>query len=85
MRSQHSAPKPTDQGESQPHIILEEGVMESLDLGFAVYHELSDQPVSMMDPWQELKANMETLQDLQSRMSFTLREIRYLLKVNTGA
>ncbi len=82
MRSHHPAPKSSDQGESQPIMILEEGAMESLGVGFPVYHELSDQPVSMMDPWQELHANMETLQDLQNRMAFTLREIRYLLKVN---
>jgi hypothetical protein len=45
-----------------------------------VYHELSDQPVSQMDPWVEMQANLETLQDLQQRLSFALREVRYLLK-----
>lgn len=48
---------------------------------FQVYRELSDHPVSQMDPWLEMQANLETLSDLQQRLSFTLREIRYLLKV----
>jgi hypothetical protein len=47
---------------------------------FQVYRELSDQPVSQLDPWLEMQANLETLCDLQQRLSFTVREIRYLLK-----
>jgi hypothetical protein len=47
---------------------------------FQVYRELSDYPVSQMDPWLEMQANLETLCELQQRLSFTVREIRYLLK-----
>ena len=45
-----------------------------------VYHEMADKPVTRVDPWEQLQMNIETLQDLQSRYSFVLREVRYLIK-----
>lgn len=45
------------------------------------YHEMADVPVVETDVVQQLQANMQTLSDLQLRMNFMMREIRYLMKV----
>jgi hypothetical protein len=45
------------------------------------YHELSDTPVVECDVLLQLAANIELLADLQSRFSFLMREVRYVLKV----
>ncbi len=48
--------------------------------GFA-YNEMADITVNIVDPVAELQKNLAHLQDLQSRMKFMTREVRYLLKV----
>jgi cobalamin biosynthesis protein CbiG len=45
------------------------------------YHELSDKTVVESDVLLQLTANVELLADLQSRFSFLMREVRYVLKV----
>ncbi len=45
------------------------------------YHELADVPVQSTDLLEQLEANMKQLEDLQSRMKFMMREIRYVMKV----
>ena len=45
------------------------------------YHELFDLPVVEMDELSQLTANMEMLRDLQGRLTFLMREIRYVMKV----
>jgi hypothetical protein len=45
------------------------------------YHELADQPVVEIDALAQLHANLEMLSDLQSRLTFVMREVRYLMKV----
>ncbi|KHD89317.1 MAG: hypothetical protein OM95_04110 [Bdellovibrio sp. ArHS] len=45
------------------------------------YHELSDTPVVEQDSLNQLHANIEMLADLQARLSFLMREVRYLMKV----
>ncbi len=45
------------------------------------YHEMSDHPVVEMDQLALLKFQMNLLTDLQSRQSFLMREIRYLMKI----
>lgn len=45
------------------------------------YHELSEVPVREVDLLEQLQSNMAQLQDLHSRMSFVMKEVRYLLKV----
>lgn len=45
------------------------------------YHELADVPVQRIDLVEQVQSNLQTLSDLQSRMQFMMREIRYLLKV----
>jgi hypothetical protein len=45
------------------------------------YHEMADIPVQETDLLEQLESNMKRLSDLQSRMQFMMREIRYLMKV----
>ena len=45
------------------------------------YYEMADVPVRETDILEQLQANLQTLGDLQSRMNFMMREIRYLMKV----
>ena len=45
------------------------------------YHELADRPVVEVDALSQLHANIEMLADLQGRLGFVMREVRYLLKV----
>jgi hypothetical protein len=59
-------------GESQ------EGLVYSTQLA---YHEMADVPVQETDVLEQLQSNMRQLADLQSRMKFMLKEIRYLMKV----
>ena len=48
--------------------------------GYA-YNELADFPVQMIDPVLEVQKNLAHLEDLQARMKFMMREVRYLLKI----
>lgn len=45
------------------------------------YHEMADKPVLETDCLAQLHTNLEMLSDLQSRLSFVMREVRYLMKV----
>lgn len=45
------------------------------------YHEMADQPVVEVDCLAQLHKNLEMLSDLQSRLAFMMREVRYLMKV----
>lgn len=45
------------------------------------YHELADTPVVEVDALAQLHTNLEMLQDLQTRLAFVMREVRYLMKV----
>ena len=45
------------------------------------YHELSDVPVRETDLIEQLENNLSQLHDLQSRLQFMMREIRYVMKV----
>ncbi len=53
---------------------------EATPLTHKSYHELSDVPVIETDVLAQLHANLETLADLQGRLAFVMREVRYLLK-----
>ena len=44
------------------------------------YHELADRPVVEVDALNQLHANLAQLEDLQARLGFVMREVRYLLK-----
>lgn len=45
------------------------------------YHELADTPVVEKDALAQLHTNIEMLADLQGRLAFVMREVRYLMKV----
>jgi hypothetical protein len=58
------------------------GAQESMVYSSQVsYHELADVPVQETDVLEQLQANMKQLADLQGRMKFMMKEIRYLMKV----
>jgi len=46
-----------------------------------IYNELAEIPVQETDVLEQLQANMKQLADLQARMKFMMKEIRYLMKV----
>ena len=50
-------------------------------LGHKAYHELADFPVVEMDALAQLQSNIALLEDLQGRLAFVMREVRYLMKV----
>lgn len=52
-----------------------------LPLTHKSYHELAETPVVETDCISQLHSNIEMLSDLQSRLSFLMREVRYLMKV----
>ncbi|WII71388.1 hypothetical protein QJS83_13040 [Bdellovibrio sp. 22V] len=54
---------------------------ESSPITHKSYHEMSDVPVVEADALAQLHRNLEMLTDLQSRLSFVMREVRYLMKV----
>lgn len=45
------------------------------------YNEMADVPVQLVDPVEMVERNLAHLVELQSRMKFMMKEIRYLLKV----
>jgi hypothetical protein len=45
------------------------------------YHEMADIPVARTNPLEQLRANVAQLEDINERMKFMTREIRYLMKV----
>lgn len=50
-------------------------------LGHKAYHELADFPVVEMDALAQLQSNIALLEDLQGRLAFVMREVRYVMKV----
>lgn len=44
------------------------------------YHEMADVPVVQKDGFELLASQLEQLEDLQRRLSFVMREVRYLMK-----
>jgi hypothetical protein len=45
------------------------------------YNEMADFPVQIIDPVAELAKNLAHLQELQARLKFMMREVRYLIKM----
>lgn len=45
------------------------------------YNEMDDVPVKLIDPVAEVEKNLAHLQELQARMHFIMREVRYLMKI----
>ena len=46
------------------------------------YHELADQTIVETDLISDFKANLQLLEEMQGRMSFVMKEVRYVLKLN---
>ncbi|MFP5518735.1 MAG: hypothetical protein ACLGGX_02435 [Bdellovibrionia bacterium] len=44
------------------------------------YHEMADVPVVQNDGITQLHAQLAQLEDLQKRLAFVMREVRYLIK-----
>jgi hypothetical protein len=65
--------------ESQKVSDSESEVM-SLDWAQATYHEMSDTPVVQMDALAQLHANISLIEEMQARLSFLMREVRYQMK-----
>ncbi len=57
------------------------GPMDGVFASEISYHEMAETPVQQIDILEQLEANMKQLTELQSRMNFMMREIRYLMKV----
>ncbi|WP_413557856.1 hypothetical protein [Bdellovibrio sp. HCB209] len=57
-----------------------ESFLQSEPVAQKSYHELADKTVQEADAISQLHANLEMLYDLQTRYSFVMREVRYLLK-----
>lgn len=53
---------------------------ESSTITHKSYHEMSDVPVMESDSLAQLHANLQLLGDLQARLHFVMKEVRYLLK-----
>lgn len=45
------------------------------------YHELAENPVTRRTQLEQLRANMNQLEDLHARLAFLTREIRYVMKI----
>lgn len=68
---------------AQTDDVVSESLSESFSqapLTHKSYHELADTPVSEKDVLTQLHGNLEMLNDLQTRLAFVMREVRYLLK-----
>jgi hypothetical protein len=44
------------------------------------YHEMADRPLVEVDSLSQLHSNLDQLSDLQARLAFVMREVRYLVK-----
>lgn len=44
------------------------------------YHEMADVPVVQQDALTQLQNNLSMLEDMQARLAFVMREVRYQLK-----
>ena len=45
------------------------------------YHEMADLPVVELDAMAQLENNLRLLEDLQGRLSFLMRDVGYLMRV----
>lgn len=47
----------------------------------ATYHELAEIPVRETDLMESVQQNLAHVEELQARLSFMMREVKYLLKL----
>ncbi len=55
---------------------------ENSDVLVRSYHEMADHTVVETDLISEFNTNLKLLAELQGRMSFVMKEVRYVLKLN---
>ncbi len=55
---------------------------ENNDVIVRSYHEMADHTVVETDLLSEFNTNLKLLAELQGRMSFVMKEVRYVLKLN---
>ncbi len=55
---------------------------EKSDVLVRSYHEMADHTVVETDLISEFNTNLKLLAELQGRMSFVMKEVRYVLKLN---
>lgn len=53
---------------------------EKSELVVRSYHELADQPLVETDLLTDFRANLKLLEEMQARMAFIMKEVRYILK-----
>lgn len=54
--------------------------LEKNELLTRSYHEMADQPVIESDIFTDFQANIALLEELNARMTFIMKEVRYVLK-----
>ena len=47
----------------------------------AAYHEMAEVPVRKVDLIESVEQNLAHVEDLQARLSFMMREVKYLMKL----
>lgn len=67
--------------EAETVISAQESNFDSVQVVDLSYHELAKNPLVEKDILSQVHDNLNLLQDLQSRVSFVMREVRYVLKV----
>lgn len=57
------------------------GAQEAAWAPTQAYHELAEIPVREIDLLESVDANLAQLEELQSRLRFMVREVKYLMKI----
>ncbi len=67
------------------HFVPEKNVLSVLNQRFGlesfVYHELDDFPIKTMSEIDKLSDNIKILSELNSRLSFVMKEVHYMLNL----
>lgn len=68
-------------GETQLSTVLNHEVSANVISSQLVYNELNEYPVREADLFEQIENNLAQLEDIRHRMSFMMREVRYLMKI----
>lgn len=69
----------TLEAETQAQELLVNEAFSSVD--HFVYREMEDSPVQSMNELERLSENIKTLSELNSRLSFVMKEVQYMLNI----
>lgn len=67
--------------EAETVISAQESSFDAVQAVDLSYHEMAQNPLVEKDILSQVHDNLNLLKDLQSRVSFVMREVRYVLKV----